>query len=70
MVTLLVASHLQARLRCGDESDALEGLTVLVAHRGVENFAFSVLEYHNLRFMVLVLGPTGAWILAVETWVP
>ena len=54
----------------GDEYDALEGSTVLVAHRGVENFAFSLLEYHNLRFMVLVLGPIGAWILPTETWVP
>ena len=70
MVTLLVASHLQAGLRGGDESNALEGLTVVVAHRGVENFAFAVLEYHNLRFMVFVLGPTGAWILPAETWVP
>lgn len=70
MVTLLVASHLQARLRGGTESDALEGLTVLVAHRDVENFAFVVLEHHHLRFMVLVLGSIGAWILPVETWVP
>ena len=36
VVTLLVASHLQARLRGGTESDALKGLTVVVAHRGVE----------------------------------
>ena len=44
----------------GDEPDALERLAVLVAHGGVEYFAFAVLKHHHHRFMALALGaPSG-----------